>query len=194
MKKVLFVLLAVMVLAPTHALSNEWKMDAAHSGIMFEIKHIYSTVRGQFLDFSGSVFFDPDQPAKSSCEFVVKTDSINTQIGKRDNHLRSGDFFDSKKYPEMVFKSSRVTAASGNKFILEGTITIKDVTKSMKLEFTFLGQKENPFKKDIMVAGFETRFAIDRLAFNVGNGKFYKMGVVDKDVEILIFLEMTRDK
>ena len=194
MKKILIVFLALMIIAPGQALSNEWKMDGSHSGVMFDIKHIYSTVRGQFTDFSGSVFFDPDNPEKSRCEFVVKTDSINTQIGKRDNHLRSGDFFDTKKYPEMVFKSSRVTPTGDNRYTLEGKMTIKGVTKEMRLEFVFLGQKEKPGKKNIMVAGFETRFTVDRLAFNVGGGKFYEMGVVDKDVDVLISLEMTRNK
>ncbi|MFC1829751.1 YceI family protein, partial [Thermodesulfobacteriota bacterium] len=82
----------------------------------------------------------------------------------------------------------------GNKYILEGKMTVKDVTKDMRLKVVFLGEKENPFKKNKMVAGFETRFKINRLDFNVGNGKFYEMGVVDKDVEVLISLEVTRDK
>ena len=72
----------------------QWKLDAAHSAVMFEIKHIYSTVRGQFGEFSGDVFFNPDNPEKSKFDFTVKTESINTFIAKRDSHLRSGDFFD----------------------------------------------------------------------------------------------------
>ncbi|MFC1886183.1 YceI family protein [Thermodesulfobacteriota bacterium] len=194
MKKIINIILMLIVFGQTHAIANEWKLDQAHSGVMFEIKHIYSVVRGHFSDFSGAVFFNPDSPEKGKCEFVVKVDSISTQNGKRDNHLRSGDFFSAGKYPEMVFKSSRVKPAGGNKYILEGRMTLKDVTKDMRLELVFLGQKENPFKKNKMVAGFETRFKINRLDFNVGNGKFYKMGVVDKDVDVLISLEMTRDK
>jgi polyisoprenoid-binding protein YceI len=93
-----------------------------------------------------------------------------------------------------MFKSSRVSHTNGNKYILEGKMTIKDVTKDMVLEFIYWGQKENPFKKNQMVAGFDTRFKINRLDYHVGDGKFYKMGVVGKDVDILITLELLRDK
>jgi len=194
MKKLLYILLLLIVFGQAPVMAKEWQVDPAHSGIMFDVKHIYSVTRGHFSDFSGNVYFDPDNPEKSKFEFTVKVDSINTGIGKRDNHLRSGDFFAADTYPKMMFKSSRVTAAGGNRYILEGKMTVKDVTKDMRLEFVFLGQKENPFKKNKMVAGFETRFTINRLDFHVGSGKFYDMGVVDKDVEVLISLEATRDK
>ena len=94
----------------------------------------------------------------------------------------------------MTFKSSRVSHAGGNKYILEGKMTIKDVTKDMVLEFIYWGQKENPFKKKEMVAGFNSRLKINRLDYHVGDGKFYEMGVVGKDVDFLITLEMIRDK
>ena len=73
-------------------------------------------------------------------------------------------------------------------------MTVKDVTKPMTLEFQLLGQKDSAFKKDKVVGGFETRFKINRLDFNVGTGKFYKMGVVGNEVDLLISLEMTRSK
>ena len=94
----------------------------------------------------------------------------------------------------MTFKSTRVSHANGNKYILEGKMTIKDVTKDIVLEFTYWGQKENPFKKNQIVAGFDTRFKINRLDYHVGDGNFFKMGVVGKEVDILITLEVLRDK
>ena len=194
MKRYILVLLSLLLLAATQAMAYEWKMDPAHSAIMFEIKHIYSTVRGHFGEFSGNVFFNPNDLKESKFDFTVEVDSINTHIGKRDNHLRSGEFFDAKKYPQMVFKSSKVSHAGGNKYLLEGKMTVKDVTQPMKLEFLLMGQKNSPFKKDKVVGGFETRFKIDRLAFNVGTGKFYKLGVVGKEVDILLSLEMIRNK
>lgn len=194
MKRYILVLLSLLLLAATQAMAYEWKMDPAHSAVMFEIKHIYSTVRGHFSTFSGDVFFNPNDLKGSKFDFTVEVDSINTNIGKRDNHLRSGDFFDAKKYPQMVFRSSRVSHTGGNKYLLEGKMTVKDVTKPMKLEFLLLGQKDSAFKKDKVVGGFETRFKIDRFDFNVGTGKFYKMGVVGKEVDVLISLEMTRNK
>ena len=194
MKRIINVALSLLLLGQTHVMAHEWKTDPFHSGVLFEIKHIYSTVRGHFSDFTGEVFFDPDNLEKSKFDFVVRVDSINTYNGKRDNHLRSGDFFEAKKYPAMTFKSSRVSHAGGNKYILKGKMTIKDVTKDMVLEFIYWGQKENPFKKNEVVAGFDSRFSINRLDYHVGNGKFHKMGVVGKDVDILISLEVVRGK
>ena len=194
MKKFLLMVFSLILLGHTQAMAYKWKADPNHSGILFEIKHIYSITRGHFSDFSGDVFFDPDNLEKSKFDFVVKVDSINTNNAKRDNHLRSDDFFAERKYPVMTFKSSRVSHAGGNKYILEGKMTIKDVTKDMVLKFIYWGQKENPFNNNEMVAGFDSRFKIDRLNYHVGDGKFYKMGVVGKDVDILITLEMIRDK
>jgi polyisoprenoid-binding protein YceI len=194
MKRIIYFALSLLLLGQTHVMAHEWKVDSNHSSIMFDVKHIYSTVRGHFSDFSGDVFFDPDNLEKSKFDFTVKVDSINTNVGKRDNHLRSGDFFDANQYPVMTFKSSRVSHAGGNKYVLDGKMTIKDVTKDMVLEFIYWGQKENPFKKSEMVAGFDTRFNINRLDFHVGNGKFYKMGVVGRDVDIFITLEAVRNK
>jgi len=194
MKKIIYFILSLLLLGQTHVMANEWTIDPTHSGVMFEIKHIYSTVRGHLSDFTGEVFFDPDNLEKSKFDFVVNVDSINTNIEKRDTHLRSNDFFAVNKYPVMTFKSSRVSHAGGNKYILEGKMTIKDVTKDMVLEFIYWAQKENPVKKNEMVAGFDTRFNINRLDFHVGDGKFYKMGVVGKDVDILITLEVGRKK
>ena len=194
MKRILLMLLCLFILGQTQAVAYEWKVDPVHTGILFEVKHIYSTVRGHFSEFTGNVFFDPDNLEKSKFDFSVKVDSINTNNGKRDNHLRSDDFFAANKYPVMTFKSSRVTHAGGNKYILEGKMTIKDITKDITLEFIYWGQKENPFKKKEMVAGFDSRLKINRLDYHVGNGKFYNMGVVEKDVDLLITLEVVRDK
>jgi polyisoprenoid-binding protein YceI len=194
MKRILLIVLSLIILGQTQLMAHEWKVDPVHTGILFEIKHIYSTVRGHFSNFTGDVFFDPDNLEKSKFDFVVKVDSINTNNGKRDNHLRSNDFFATSKYSSMTFKSTRVSHANGNKYILEGKMTIKDVTKDIVLEFTYWGQKENPFKKNQIVAGFDARFKINRLDYHVGDGNFFKMGVVGKDVDILITLEVLRDK
>lgn len=194
MKKIIFIVISVMLLVQTVAMAHEWKLDPVHSGILFDIKHIYSTVRGHFTDFAGDVFFDPDNLEKSKFNFVVKAGSINTNNGKRDNHLRSDDFFAVGRFPEMRFQSSRVSHAGGNKYTLEGKMTIKDVSRTMVVEFVYWGEKENPFDKNQMVAGFDSRFKIDRLEYHVGDGKFYDMGVVGKDVDILITLEVIREK
>ncbi|MBW2467226.1 MAG: YceI family protein [Deltaproteobacteria bacterium] len=194
MKKIIFLILLFIVVWPLQAAAQQWKIDYAHTNIYFDVRHTYVPVRGQFMDFTGDVYFDPDNPGKSRFDFVIKVDSVDTKIGKRDTHLRSPDFFDTGKYPVMTFKSSKVSHGGDNKYIVEGTLTIKDVSRKLILEFVYHGQKDNPVKPGEIVAGLETGLTIDRLAYNVGDGKFYKLGVVDKDVNILFVLELLRDK
>ncbi len=194
-RTVLLALLLIPVLAAhAQAEAPAWDLDPAHSGFYFGITHIYSTVRGYFEDFSGTMIFSPDDPAGSRFDFDVDVKSINTGNTKRDGHLNSPDFFDSKTYPTMTFKSAAVKHVEGDQYLVQGDLTIKDVTRSVEVPFTFLGVTTNPFDDKTEVAGFEARMTIDRLAYNVGNGKFYEMGVVGKDVDILISLEAVRQK
>jgi len=192
MKKIVFLLLFFIVMVPFQAVAQQWELDPAHTNFFFEVKHTYAAVRGQFMDFTGDVYFDPANLTKSKFDFVIKVKSIDTKIGKRDTHLRSPDFFDASKYPLMTYKSSKVLYAGANKYIVEGKLTIKDVTRDLPLEFVYHGQKDNPVKPGQTVTGLDARLTLDRLEYNVGDGKFYKMGVVDKDVDIMITLEMLR--
>lgn len=191
MAVVLFTLTFIM---QAQAIGSDWKLDPAHSGIYFEIDHIYAATRGYFEDFDGKVIFDPDNLDGSSFDFKVEVDSINTGNSKRDGHLEAEEFFAAKKYPVMTFKSSAVKHAEGDQYLVEGTMTVKDVSRSVLAPFTFFGIKQNPFDKDSEVAGFEARMAIDRLEYNVGTGKYYEMGVIGKDVDVLISFEATRKK
>jgi polyisoprenoid-binding protein YceI len=194
-RKWCFVLLLILALAiPAQAAPPAWDLDPAHSGFYFGITHIHSTIRGYFEDFSGTLMFSPDDLAGSRFEFEVDVKSINTGNSKRDGHLNSPDFFDSKSYPQMTFKSTSVKHVEGDNYTVQGELTIKDVTQTVAVPFTFLGVTANPFDDKTEVAGFEARLTIDRLAYNVGNGKFYEMGVVGKDVEVLISLEAAREK
>ncbi|NOQ67154.1 MAG: polyisoprenoid-binding protein [Desulfobacterales bacterium] len=192
MKKIVFLLLFFIVMVPFQAVAQQWELDPAHTNFFFEVKHTYAAVRGQFMDFTGDVYFDPANLTKSKFDFVIKVKSIDTKIGKRDTHLRSPDFFDASQYPLMTYKSSKVLYAGANKYIVEGKLTIKDVTRDLSLEFVYHGQKDNPVKPGQTVTGLDARLTLDRLEYNVGDGKFYKMGVVGKDVDIMITLEMLR--
>ena len=194
-RRLLFALLLILISA-THAQAGAptWDLDPAHSSFYFDITHIYSTVRGSFDDFRGTMMFSGDNLAGSRFDFEVDVKSINTGNSKRDGHLNSPDFFDSKTYPTMTFKSAAVTHVDGDRYKVQGDLTIKDVTRTVEVPFTFLGVTTNPFDDQTEVAGFEARLTIDRLAYNVGSGKFYEMGVVGKDVDVLITLEATRAK
>lgn len=187
-------LISLFLIGFANAAPSEWHVDPAHSGIYFDIRHIFSTVRGQFDDFTGKIIIDPDDKFASSVEFEVKVKSVNTNINQRDTHLRSDDFFAVKKFPTMKFRSKRINQIEGNQYELIGDFTIKDVTNEIKVPFTFLGVKDNPTNPKEQVAGFETKFSINRLDYNVGNGSFYKMGLIDKDVHITITLELIKKK
>jgi len=192
MKKTVLLLLLFVVMAPLQAVAQQWHLDTAHTNFFFDVTHTYATVRGQFMEYAGDVYFDPDNPEKSKFDFAIKVNSVDTRIGKRDTHLRSPDFFDAAKYPLMTFNSSKVSHGGDNTYIVEGILTIKDVSRDLALEFVYQGQKENPLKPGEIVAGLDARLTIDRLEYHVGDGKFYKMGVVGKDVDILLTLEMLR--
>jgi polyisoprenoid-binding protein YceI len=176
------------------AKAEKWEIDKVHSNVYFDVRHIYATVHGLFNDFSGTLILDPDNRDVSSVEFEVKVDSINTNITKRDNHLRSDEFFAAKKFPVMTFKSTGVKLVEGNKHIIEGNLTIRGITKKIDIPFTYYGMKENPLKKGKIVAGFEADFTINRLDYKVGAGQFADMGVIGKDVRIIITLEVLKDK
>lgn len=179
----------ILMTLSAHAAPFTWAVDPPHTGIYFDIKHIFATIRGQFDDFSIALNIDPGNIPNSSCSFTVQTNSINTLNATRDTHLKSDEFFDTVAFPTMTFKSTQITAQGGNRYLVDGDLTIHGVTKRITVPFTFLGIKPNPMKSSQVVSGFIAIFTINRLDFNVGNGKYYKMGVVDKEVDITISLE-----
>jgi polyisoprenoid-binding protein YceI len=187
------VLSAILTANSAIAETEKWEIDKAHSNIYFDVRHTYATVRGQFDDFSGTLEFDPDNMAVSTVKFEVKTKSINTGIPNRDNHLRAEEFFAVNKFPIMTFESTGVKKKEGDQYTLMGNLTIKGQTNQIAVVFTYFGMRENPLKKGKMVAGFETRFSIDRLEYQVGPGKYAEMGVIGRNVDILISLEVLKE-
>jgi polyisoprenoid-binding protein YceI len=197
-KRMLFPLvLAVLVGlfgSPLHAEARSWEIDKEHTNFYFSVEHIYAKVRGRFTDYTGTLFFDPDNLKDSKMSFEIKVKSVDTSIGKRDEHLLSDDFFDASKYPLITFTSTSITKAEGNTYNVKGTLTIKDVSSELILPLTYGGKRENPMSPDMEVTGFNGRLTLDRLAYNVGDGKYYTMGVVGKDVDILVTIEALRKK
>jgi polyisoprenoid-binding protein YceI len=186
------ILACCLVSLEVRAKAPEWSLDKAHSGIYFDIRHIYSTVRGQFQEYSADFHFDAEDLAGSSFAFVVQAESIDTGIRNRDNHLRSADFFDVSAFPELSFQSTEIVHVQGQEYLAKGRLTIKDVSRNMSVPFTFFGVTTSPLQKKVQVAGFEASLDLDRLEYTVGTGKFFEMGVLDRKVRILISLEMQR--
>ncbi|MEO6119283.1 MAG: YceI family protein [Terriglobales bacterium] len=125
----------LLLLAGIALAADEYKIDPAHSAANFSVKHmLISTVHGRFASVSGTIIYDEKDPSKSSVEAVIKADSINTDNESRDKHLKSADFFEVEKYPEITFKSKRVEKR-GNRLIAIGTLTMKGVSKDIELPF-----------------------------------------------------------
>jgi polyisoprenoid-binding protein YceI len=149
---------------PTSAiddLTGDYQLDPAHTRIGFVARHAMVTkVRGTFKDFDATVHLDAADPRKSSARLTLKVDSIDTGQEQRDAHLRTADFFDVPNHPEIVFESTGVERLSDAEFRLTGDLTIKGVTKSVTVDFEYIGSAKDPFGN--MRAGFEGKATVNR--------------------------------
>jgi polyisoprenoid-binding protein YceI len=179
---------------PLLAATRSWELDKAHTNFYFEVDHIYSKIRGQFNEYAGEVKFDPNNPAESKFLFKIETSSIDTKIAKRDKHLQSADFFEADKYPQMSFESTKITSAGNGLYEVLGKFTVKGVEYELLLPLTFAGIKDHPTVNGKQVIGFNGKVTIDRLAYKVGDGKLFRLGVVGKDVDIFVSIEALADK
>lgn len=168
--------------------AGDYRMDAAHSTIGFSIRHNeLALVSGRFKDFSGTIKYDDKDVTKSSVEFTAKVTSIDTGVEGRDRHLRTADFFEVEKFPEMTFKSTRVER-KGKSYILHGDLTIKGVTKPVALPFTLTGAiKDGRGNTRIGIAG-QTK--IDRRDFGITWGSALPGGGFNVGHEVLIDLQL----
>lgn len=112
-----------------------WKLDNAHTQISFSAKHMMvTTVRGTFHDVEGTVELDETDPTRSHGEFRVKTASVDTNFAARDAHLRSPDFFDAERYPDITFVSTDIRQTDDDEFVVTGDLTIRDMTRPISFE------------------------------------------------------------
>jgi polyisoprenoid-binding protein YceI len=152
--------------ATTTALTGTWNIDPAHTRIGFSARHaMVATVRGSFTDVTGVLQLNGDDPTRSTAEVTIQTASINTGQPDRDTHLRSGDFFDVEKYPTITFKSTSARAEGDDEYVLVGDLTVRDVTRPVELEITYLGAATDPFGNSR--AGFEGSTEISRKDFGL---------------------------
>ncbi|GGT02471.1 polyisoprenoid-binding protein [Planobispora rosea] len=167
-------------------------LDTAHTRIGFVVKHMMvSKVRGNFADFSGTVTI-AENPLESSAELTIKTASINTGVADRDGHLRGDDFLAAEKFPELTFRSTRVTGHSGDEFTVVGDLTIRDVTKEVELTVEYGGAGTNPWGQELW--GFSITTEIDREEFGLTWNQALETGgvLVGKKVKIEIEGEANR--
>jgi polyisoprenoid-binding protein YceI len=150
--------------AATSALADvtgDYEVDAAHTRIGIRARHaMVTTVRGSFTDFSGTAHLDTAHPAASSVTLRIRTASVDTGQADRDAHLRSADFLDVERYPEIVFVSTDVEQIESDVYSVTGDLTIRGDTRSVTVDFALTGSAKDPFGNTRV--GFEGALAIKR--------------------------------
>jgi polyisoprenoid-binding protein YceI len=140
--------------------AGTYVLDPNHQRVGFVVRHLMvSKVRGNFGEAIATVTIT-DDPLQTAVTATIQTASINTGQTDRDNHLRSGDFFESEKYPTMEFRSTGIKSHDGDEFIIDGELTIRDVTKPVELKVEFEGVGRSPYGQDVF--GFSATTEIDR--------------------------------
>ena len=175
--------------------AETYTVDKAHSEVLFSVRHMgVSKVTGRFNEFTGVVNGDPAKAQEASVEFTIKATSIDTNDAGRDKHLRSADFFDVEKFPEITFKSSKVTAKGQNQYDVTGTLTMHGVAKEVTLPVTLAGPVKDPRGNEKV--GFEATAKLNRKDYGISWNRALDAGgvVVSDEVQVTINLEAAKAK
>jgi polyisoprenoid-binding protein YceI len=188
--------LLALCLGSTSALATEWAFDDSHSKVLFTVKHLMITnVTGKFSGIKGTIMIDDKEIAKSKVDVTIDADSVNTDNGKRDDHLKGPDFFDVKKYPALKFVSKKIDKVSDGVLKVSGDMTIKDKT----VPVTFDVEGPTPTIKDPwgnVKRGLSATTKISRKDFGITWNKALDGGgvVVGDDVKITLEVELNAKK
>lgn len=176
-----------LVTAATALAADDYEVDSSHSTVLFKIKHLnVSWFFGRFSDIAGTVLYDEKKPETMRVDIKVKTDSIRTDNEKRDQHLKSPDFFAAKQYPELTFKSTSIKFLGNETFDVVGDLTCHGVTKPVTIKLEHTGQGKG--MRGEYRSGFFARFPIKRSDF----GMTYMMEGLGDEIEIIVSLECVR--
>lgn len=174
---------------------SKWVNDASHSSIKFTVTHLMvSEVEGRFKTFAGTVESPSADFNNAVANFTVDVASITTEDDTRDKHLKSDDFFNAEKYPKMTFKSTSFKKVKDNKYIMEGDLTIRDVTKKVKFDVVYGGTITDPWGN--IKAGFKATAAVSRKEYGLRWNTLTEAGgaVVGDKVNIILNLEFAKQK
>jgi polyisoprenoid-binding protein YceI len=167
---------------------NDWVVNTVHSSVIFKIKHVGAAwFYGAFKDVSGEINLDPQKPETGSIKVEIATDSVDTRNSKRDDHLKSPDFFNAKENPKFTFTSSKIQK-KGDAFEVTGDIELHGKKQSITTTVTKVGEGQMMGK----VAGFETTFTLKRSDFGITGGAAGK-GLGD-EVTVIVSLEADQKK
>lgn len=186
---VVLMVLVVSVVAHAEVSANVFEIDPAHSSANFKVKHLgVSNVRGVFTDLEGVINLDQDNPSNSSVKVVIKVESVDTNNKKRDDHLRSDDFFDAAKFTEMSFVSTEIKKIDDENFEVSGDFSLHGVTRNITVEVEKVGEGDDPWGGHRV--GFETEFNINRSDYEMGR----MIPVVGDNVKITFSCEAVKKK
>jgi polyisoprenoid-binding protein YceI len=174
--------------------SGTYTIDSVHSSVAFKVRHLVSRTAGEFNDFSGTITADFENLAGSGVELRIQAASIDTKDEGRDKHLRSADFFDVEKYPEITFSSSKVTKVDDTSFAVVGTLNMHGVSRQITLTVTYLGEATDPWGGTR--AGYELSTTLNRKDYGISWNKTLDNGglILGDEVEISIDLEVVKKK
>ncbi len=175
-------------LTPFYAQGVTYRVDPVHSSILFRVKHMNTAyVYGRFNQFSGMLVVDEKNPERSSVQFEIDLNSVDTGNSQRDDHLRNPDFFNTRQFPKATFKSTRVRKINDTTVEVQGNLTLRGVTKPLTIRVTFTGKGRNPRGQEII--GYETTFTIKRSEFGINYGL---NGGLSDEVRVTISVEAIR--
>jgi polyisoprenoid-binding protein YceI len=196
MKKIAFLFtLTILVLSSGFSQEKVWKIDNAHSSIIFNVSHmVIAEVSGYFREFQGTLNSTQDDFDNSKVEVNIKAASITTDNEARDKHLKSADFFDVEKFPAMTFKSVSFSKTGDNTYDITGDLTMKAVTKSVVLKTKLNGTVTDPYGN--LRSGWKGTTTINRFDYGIEWSKTLDAGglVVGKEVSLTINVEFILQK
>jgi polyisoprenoid-binding protein YceI len=171
--------------APTAA--TTWRIDTSHSELTFRIRHLLTRVRGSFREWNGTLTGEPEDWSRGGVAVAIRTASIDTNNERRDNHLRSDDFFAADAHPEIAFRSARVERA-GDRIHIHGDLTIRDVTRPVVLEGEYLGSTTDGQGRRRVA--FEAETTVNRQDYGVSWNRAEAGGLLlGDDVAITIMIQ-----
>jgi len=189
------IVIAIITIAALPLFADTYTIDKSHSEATFQVRHLVSKVSGKFEDFDGKINIDPTKPAASTVEFTIEASTVNTGVADRDKHLRTADFFDTDKFPEITFKSTSIKS-SGKKdvYTVTGNLTMRGVTKQITFPVQFLGFIRDPWGND--KAGFSLATTLNRKDYGVNWNKALDNGgvLVSDQVDVAINIEAQKSK
>jgi polyisoprenoid-binding protein YceI len=193
LRKIAAFSLLTLSTAPAWA-GEAYAIDKGHSEAGFAVRHLVSTVHGRFTDFDGVIDVDHEKPQSSTVSFSVKTASINTSNEDRDKDLKSPNFFDVQKFPEMTFKSSKIVAKDKDHFDVTGQLTLHGVSKEVTVAVVSSGFAKDPWGNER--AGFEVQTTLNRKDFGISWNKQLDNGglLLGDDVKVDIAIEAIKKK